>query len=114
MAHLTDDQFDVLLLNHPKLNSGDRKALGLMLEVLRTGVPWQDAPSEEYGVGWRVCWERYKRWNNEGWLETLIDSYLETLPELEAGVWRSALRRNTRLREQKLGQKKRNQVLGPI
>jgi transposase len=50
VIHLIDEQFDRLLLEHPKLNHNDRKALGLILEVLRTGCPWQDAPEEEFGV----------------------------------------------------------------
>jgi transposase len=62
---MRDEQFDRSLLEHPKLNHSDRKALGLIVEVLRSGCPCQDAPEEEYGVGWRVCWERYKCCNAE-------------------------------------------------
>ena len=111
MIHLTDEQFDRLLLEQPKLNHNDRKALGLILEVLCTGCPWQDAPEEEFGVGWRVCWERYKRWNSEGWFEALLESYLAGLNAGEADLWMQDHRRAVQARARKLGNQKRSQTL---
>lgn len=38
---------------------------------LRTGSPWRDVP-ERYGP-WQTCYERWKRWDEDGTWERLLE-----------------------------------------
>jgi transposase len=61
-----------LLPSHPKSPLGgrprvpDRQALTGILFILKTGIPWEDLPSElGFGCG-MTCWRRLLEWTQAG------------------------------------------------
>ena len=44
----------------------DRAALGGILFVLKTGIPWQALPAEAFGVSGSSCWRRFSEWTTAG------------------------------------------------
>ena len=44
----------------------DRDALGGILFVLKTGIPWQALPTEVFGVSGSSCWRRFDEWTEAG------------------------------------------------
>jgi transposase len=104
---LTDLQFSVLLRRHSYLRANDRAYLELMLEVLRSGVAWRDAPEEDFGVGWQATYQRYRRWNDQGCVETIIESYLELLPKGQRTAWEAEFECANRIRHRSHGNRKR-------
>jgi transposase len=65
-----------LLPKHPPRPKGgrppadDRACLRGVLFVLKTGIPWEDLPSEVFGVSGMTCWRRLRDWYEAGvWFE---------------------------------------------
>src|SRR5687767_4561339 len=56
----------------------DRAALGGILLVLRTGLPWEDLP-QELGCSGMTCWRRLRDWKKAGVWERLQDGVLGEL-----------------------------------
>jgi transposase len=48
-----------------------RQVINGVLWRLRTGSPWRDVP-ERYGP-WQTCYERWKRWDQDGTWERLLE-----------------------------------------
>jgi transposase len=44
----------------------DRKALTGIVFVLRTGIHWQQLPTEVFGVSGSSCWRRFNGWGELG------------------------------------------------
>jgi transposase len=60
---------------------GDRQALTGILFVLKTGIPWEDLPSELGGGCAMTCWRRLQRWQEQGVWFRLYQLLLTNLDE---------------------------------
>jgi transposase len=65
-----------LLPAHPRHPCGgrpwadDRSCLRGIVFVLRTGIPWQQLPTEVFGISGSTCWRRFAGWTRFGvWTE---------------------------------------------
>jgi transposase len=53
----------------------DRRTIDAILFVLKTGIPWNDLPSE-YGDD-VTAWRRLKRWEKEGVWKRIMDALIK-------------------------------------
>jgi transposase len=44
----------------------NKKALRGIIFVLRFGVPWQQVPTDAFGVSGSSCWRRFAEWTDAG------------------------------------------------
>src|SRR3954449_1852803 len=73
----------------PRLD--DRKALTGILFVLKTGINWEDLPTE-MGCGCGMtCWRRLRDWNEAGVWQGLHERLLAELHEADRIDWDRAL-----------------------
>jgi transposase len=66
----------------------DRRTLGGILYVLRTGCRWQDLPPR-YGSP-VTCWRRLAQWERDGTWERIWRTFLSTLDEAGKLDWSRA------------------------
>ncbi len=57
----------------------DRKAVGGILFVLRTGIPWEDLPAEMGCGSGMTCWRRLRDWHKAGVFKRLHAALLDRL-----------------------------------
>ena len=57
----------------------DRAALEGILLVLRTGISWQELPTELFGASGSTCWRRLAEWQEAGIWQGLHESVLAEL-----------------------------------
>lgn len=75
---LNDQQWEYIkpLLPKPaktgRHRADDRRTIDAILFVLKTGIPWNDLPSE-YGDD-VTAWRRLKRWEKEGVWKSVMDA----------------------------------------
>jgi transposase len=68
----------------------DRKVLGGILFVLRTGIQWEDLP-QELGCGsGMTCWPRLRDWHEAGMWERLHQELLHRLGDADRIDWSRA------------------------
>ncbi|ABI86763.1 putative TIS1421-transposase orfA protein [Burkholderia ambifaria AMMD] len=68
----------------------DRAALNGILNVLQTGIPWEDLPQElGFGSG-MTCWRRLRDWQDAGVWERLHLAMLRRLREHDQIDWERA------------------------
>ncbi|GGJ42804.1 transposase [Deinococcus roseus] len=104
---ITQDQWDQMLLEVPRLNARDRRIFEAVLHVFVTAIPWNELPEEVLGVTYRTCWNRHQRWLKEQlWFDVLF-SFLGTLSPAEKFLWENRLQQGMQLRNQKYGKRKR-------
>lgn len=60
----------------------NRKALGGIIFVLRTGCQWQMLPTAAFGVSGSSCWRRFSRWTAAGIWPELHRRLLDRLGKL--------------------------------
>lgn len=69
----------------------DRAALGGIIFVLRTGIPWEMLP-KEMGCGSGVtCWRRLREWQRRGVWKKLHRAMLEQLAAADQVDWSRAV-----------------------
>ena len=51
----------------------DRQTIDAILYVLKTGIPWNDLPAEEYGDD-VTAWRRLKEWEEKGVWKRIMDA----------------------------------------
>src|SRR5689334_13232382 len=78
--------------HHPgRLPLDDRKALTGILFVLKTGIPWEDLPSE-MGCGCGMtCWRRLRDWQADGTWDKVHKILLDRLRGADKIDWSRAL-----------------------
>lgn len=92
---LSDEQWERLrsLLPPParegRPRADDRRTLGGILYVLRTGSRWQDLP-RAYGSH-VTCWRRFAEWQASGVWERVWQTFFDTLDVPERLVWAPTL-----------------------
>lgn len=65
---------------HPgRLRRDDRAALAGILHVLRTGISWQQLPTNIFGVSGSTCWRRLSEWQEQGLWQRLHEVLLAEL-----------------------------------
>ena len=69
----------------------DRAALGGVLFVLRTGIPWQDLPAEMGCGSGMTCWRRLRDWHRAGVFGRLHAALLARLNAAGKVDWSRAL-----------------------
>jgi transposase len=74
----------LLPTHHPSPRGGrprlpDRAALTGILFVLKTGLPWEDLPSEMNCGSGMSCWRRLAEWQADGTWDTIHAVLLERL-----------------------------------
>lgn len=57
----------------------DREALGGIVFVLRSGLPWEMPPREVFGCSGMTCWRRLRDWQEAGLWDRLHQVLLERL-----------------------------------
>jgi transposase len=57
----------------------DRACLRGILFVLKTGIQWEELPSEVFGVSGMTCWRRLRDWHAAGVFTTLQHRLLDEL-----------------------------------
>jgi transposase len=62
-----------------------RQVINGILWVLATGSPWRDLP-ERYGP-WQTCYERFRRWTQDGTWERLYQAILARMQRRHAIDW---------------------------
>ena len=86
---LANEEFDLIKDLLPPERSGKpgnpwrshRQVINGILWVLRTGVPWRDAP-ERYGP-WKTLYDRYLRWSKDGTWKRILDALQAKARSLE-------------------------------
>ncbi len=58
---------------------GRRTALTGILFVLKTGIPWEDLPQQQFGVSGVTCWRRLRDWQEAGVWEEIHEMLLAEL-----------------------------------
>ena len=78
---LSDGQWEYVrpLLPSPaktgRPRADDRRTINAVLFVLKTGIPWNDLPSE-YGDD-VTAWRRLKRWEKEGVWKSIMNAMIK-------------------------------------
>ena len=78
---LSDEQWEYVrrLLPSPaktgRPRADDRRTVNAVLFVLKTGIPWNDLPSE-YGDD-VTAWRRLNRWEKEGVWKSIMDALIK-------------------------------------
>lgn len=57
----------------------DRAALRGIMFMLKTGIAWEDLPTEVFGVSGITCWRRLDAWTRAGVFERLQQQLLDEL-----------------------------------
>jgi transposase len=65
----------------------DRRVLTGILFVLKTGIPWEDLPSEMGCGSGMTCWRRLRDWNDAGVWTRLHQVLLDELHEAGEIDW---------------------------
>jgi transposase len=69
----------------------NRQVLSGILFVLKTGIPWEDLPTEMNCGSGMTCWRRLRDWQEQGVWECLHLACLEGLQAAERVDWRRAV-----------------------
>jgi transposase len=69
----------------------NRQVLSGILFVLKTGIPWEDLPTEMNCGSGMTCWRRLHDWPEQGVWECIHLAYLEGLQAAERIDWRRAV-----------------------
>ena len=83
----------------------DRAALGGIIFVLRTGIPWQMLPVEMGCGSGSTCWRRLRDWQAAGVWERLHHALLDRLGRADAIDWSRACVDSASIRAKKGGHK---------
>jgi transposase len=67
-----------------------RKALTGIVFVLKTGIPWEDVPSE-MGVSGVSCWRKLREWQSAGVWDRLVEVLLAKLRHADKINWERAV-----------------------
>jgi transposase len=62
-----------------RLRADNRRALEGILCVLRTGISWQELPTELFGVSGSTSWRRLAEWQEAGIWQQLHENLLAEL-----------------------------------
>ncbi len=62
-----------------RLRRDDRAVLAGILYILRTGIGWQDLPTQAFGVSGSTCWRRLRDWHEQGVWQRLHEVLLAEL-----------------------------------
>ena len=96
---MSDDMWEavgpLLPQESPKPKGGrprcsDRAALGGIVFVLRSGVPWEMLPREVFGCSGMTCWRRLRDWQRAGVWDSLHRVLLERLDRAGELDWSRA------------------------
>ena len=68
----------------------DRTALGGILFVLKTGIPWEDLPQELGSGSGMTCWRRLRDWQRAGVWHRLHQTLLDRLGRADLIDWSRA------------------------
>jgi transposase len=79
----------------------NRKALLGILFVLKTGIQWEDLPSEVFGCCGMTCWRRLRDWSSVGVWDRLQQLLLSRLHRADLIDWRRAVTDSVRVRAKK-------------
>lgn len=69
----------------------NRQVLSGILFVLKTGIPWEDLPTEMNCGSGMTCWRRLRDWQEQGVWECIHLACLEGLQAAEGIDWRRAV-----------------------
>ena len=64
-------------LGRPRADS--RAALGAIVFVLRSGIPWEMLPRKQFGLSGMTAWRRLAEWTHAGVWEKLQERLLDVL-----------------------------------
>ena len=81
----------------------DRAALLGILFVLKTGISWEDLPTEIFGVSGVTCWRRLNQWTRTGVFRRLQNKLLNELGIHRQIDWARAILDSSSVRAKKGG-----------
>lgn len=73
---------------HPK---SDRVVLTTILFVLKTGIAWEDLPTEAFGCSYKTCQRRLDEWSQLGIWQRIHQLFLAKLRGADQLDWSRAL-----------------------
>jgi transposase len=73
---------------HPK---ADRLVLTTILFVLKTGIAWEDLPTEAFGCSYKTCKRRMEEWSRLGIWQRIHQLFLNKLRSADQLDWSRAL-----------------------